>query len=137
MYGVYPLPHNKGDAVMNIALTNCGHAWMKCAALLLAIGFGLLSARAAWWEEEPPISRVLKLTHVAVILPEETIREDWNCEAWTPTVEQVTAAEKTLVSYLRQPAKGSEVHDRGERYIIQYFGVVMEKKKWIVCSVYK
>ena len=93
--------------------------------------------------KEPPVARVLKLNYLAVILPEKVVRTAWDCEAWNPTVEQVTAAEKALIKYLREE---KVLYLRDEKtinpsrpkdlFIVQYFGVVVERRKWIVCGVY-
>jgi hypothetical protein len=93
-------------------------------------------------ETQRPVSKVVRLTHMAVILPElERTREDWDCdELWTPNVEQVSRAEKVILERIKQFAdSGRRVYGKKitvhERYVIQYFGIVLDKRKWIVCFI--
>jgi len=87
-------------------------------------------------EKEKPVARVAELTHLAVILPElEKVREKWNCERlWTPSIEQVAAAEKAALARLRENADVGARVDPKAKYIVQYYGIVLDKRKWIVCE---
>ena len=81
-------------------------------------------------------ARVVKLVHLAIILPEsETTRDDWNCDLWTPTVKEVAGAEKAILHRIRELAKDGVDVEADGKHVIQYYGVVLEKKKWIACSV--
>ena len=98
----------------------------------------LLSLSGVGLAREPLVSRVVKLKHLAVILPEDTVRKKWDCDSWTPTVQQVTDAEKAVLLRLRQPEKVRRTADRPIiKYIIQYYGIVWKNQKWIACGVYK
>lgn len=60
---------------------------------LLAITLGAATALSK--EPPPQVSQVFKLTYLSVILPaSQEVRDAWESEAWVPTIEQVTAAEK-------------------------------------------
>ena len=92
---------------------------------------------------EPPhqIATVTKLTHLAVILPElQIVQDDWQCALWTPTVGQVAAAEKAVLLQIKEYAQvGVKVSDAEatlkSQYVIQYYGVYLHKRKWIICSI--
>jgi hypothetical protein len=103
---------------------------------VLVIGLSWFSLNVAW-SKEPPVSRVIQLTHLAVILPAEKAHQASDYEAWNPTVEQVMAAEKAVLRYMGKPATGTKRSRPKEQYMIQYYGVLKEKKRWIVCGVYR
>jgi hypothetical protein len=142
----------------------------RCATLSLA----MLAGAAAFGQEKPrSVARVVKLTHLAVILPESVVpipaesarneaRPKWRIEemqgmgvgppqpasrmqperGWNPTVEQVAAAENAIVQRLKELAKsgctlplnGSKI-DVKAKYVIQYYGVDLEHKRWIKCYI--
>jgi hypothetical protein len=109
---------------------------MISRACLLTTVFGVVLAGAAYCKE-PSVSRVVKLTFLAVVLPEQAVRKAWDCESWTPTLAQVADAEKAMIKHLSPTQDASAPPNLKERYIIQYYGIVVDKKKWIVCGVYK
>ena len=86
-----------------------------------------------------PVAQVVKLNHWAVIvLGDELTKSDWGpkCDLWTPAIEQVEAAERAVLRDIVKSAKTEKRNKQGPRFIIQYYGLVIEKKKWIVCSVF-
>jgi hypothetical protein len=110
---------------------------MAFIARLVAIwAFAIMAMPLSAGASPPSVARVVKLTHLAVILPElQQVRDDWDCELWTPSVEQVAAAEKAIFRRMKKDvANGAEFNLHGW-YIIQYYGIVLKGTKWIVCSV--
>jgi len=103
---------------------------MRLLARYLVLSLvGLTTIVALGGEPTRHVSLVVKLTHLAVILPElQEVRDDWDCELWTPTVEQAAAAEKAILQRIKELAKDGVKFDVNARYIIQYYGVVLEKR---------
>jgi hypothetical protein len=85
----------------------------------------------------PAAARVFKITQLAVVLPEEFVRgRKKGTELWTPTSEQVEAAEEAVLHRLKEPQKTPKGLP-SIKYIIQYYGVLQKKTKFIACGVYK
>jgi hypothetical protein len=66
---------------------------------------------------EPPASRVGKLRELAVILPQETVSRDWDCQLWTPTLEQVACVEKAVLQQLKGAEKATSSDAARIRYV--------------------
>jgi hypothetical protein len=89
-------------------------------------------------DEHPrPASTVVKLTHLAVILPElDETRKDWKCQLWTPTIKQVTRAERAILRRIKDLSKANGKPDiANAHFIIQYFGLVLEDRRCIACFI--
>jgi len=90
--------------------------------------------------DEKSVSRVVKLNHLAVILPElQIVRESWGegCQLWSPTVQQVAAAEKAVLRRMEDEARAGAKVEPKAKYIIQYHGVVLDGRKLIVCDAWR
>lgn len=103
---------------------------------MLVLALALFSASSAL-AKEPTAARVFKITQLAVILPEELVRgRIKGTELWTPTLAQVEAAEEAILHRLKEPQKTPKGLP-SIKYIIQYYGVLQKKTKFIACGVYK
>jgi hypothetical protein len=99
-------------------------------AVLAVVMFGTVTAFAT----DRYVAQVVKLTHLAVILPErKDARGPSGFEGlWTPTVKEVEAAEAALLPGIRRFEQDGDSHTK-PTFVVQYYGVVWEKKKRIVC----
>jgi hypothetical protein len=153
-----------------------GRAFVCVVERLVTFSLVILAAAAVFGEEKPrSVAKVVKLTHLAVILPESVVtvppepvrhgatsgrsieeKEGMGVgpapaqpamsglpeRGWTPTVEQVAAAETAIDQRLKELAKsgcalplsGRQI-DVKAKYIIQYFGVELRQKRWIKCYI--
>jgi hypothetical protein len=88
-------------------------------------------------EQAHPTSTVVRLKHLAVILPElDETRRMWECKLWTPTIKQVVAAEKAILRRIEKfPKVEGTMTRKDAHYIIQYYGLILDGRKWIACSI--
>jgi len=125
---------------MRMADQRTATVFVRNLAWLLAYCFSMLGITSADTPDEKPVSRVFKLNHLAVILPElPIVRESWggDCQLWTPTVPQVAAAESAVLRRIEEAAHAGAKVDPKAKYLIQYYGVVLKAKKWIVCQAWR
>ena len=115
---------------------------LPCVSFLLACWSGMVRSAFAVPPDAPQVTRVVKLTHLAIILPElQFERERWSggphkTDLWSPTVQQVADAEKAIV---RETHRGEEPGKAEPKvdYVIQYWGLSVDSRKWIVCQVWR
>jgi hypothetical protein len=105
---------------------------------LLACWFGAYPVAVAGPPDAPQVTRVVKLTYLAIILPElQLTRESWGSGTlWTPSVQQVAEAEKAIVRDIDDGAEAGKAQPKVE-YLIQYWGLSVDSRKWIVCQVWR
>lgn len=110
---------------------------VKCQSAFLIVCGSFLTVTSGCADEKPQVSRVLKLTHLAIILPElKGVQEGWGdrCELWSPEVNEVAVAEKALLQFIEDANKNGATFDLNAHYLIQYYGLKHEGRKLIVCQ---
>ena len=127
---------------MTITRSGITSTLARCLGLSFACWPGPVDPALGGPPDAPQVTRVVKLTHLAVILPEsQMVRESWGggrpprMDLWTPSVQQVAGAEKAVLREI-DGMEGGRAKPK-VNYLIQYYGLSVNSRKWIVCGVWR